>query len=99
MSLEHLNKVLLINKPLNWTSFDVVKQVRSLMKKKYNINRLKVGHCGTLDPLASGLLIICTGSNTKQINIFEDLYKIYEGTLKLGCVTDSYDRETEEKNP
>ena len=90
--------VLLVNKPLRWTSFDVVKKIRSSLKKKYNINKLKVGHCGTLDPLASGLLIICTGSKTKTIKDYESLTKTYQGVMKLGCITRSFDRETEEEN-
>jgi len=93
-----LSKILLINKPLYWTSFDVVKKTRTLLKKKYSINKIKVGHCGTLDPLATGLLILCTGKKTKEIKNFENLDKIYEGVLKLGCVTDSFDAETVEKN-
>ena len=60
-----LNETILINKPINWTSFDVVKKIRSSIKKKLKIKKLKVGHAGTLDPLASGLLIICTGNKTK----------------------------------
>ena len=94
----NLSKTLLINKPINWTSFDIVKKIRGLIKKKYNIKKLKVGHSGTLDPLASGLLIICTGHNTKKISQFTNLKKKYIGILKLGCTTDSFDAETPEKN-
>jgi len=93
-----LSQILLINKPLEWTSFDVVKKVRGIIKKKYNISKLKVGHAGTLDPKASGLLVLCVGRKTKQISNFENLDKTYIGVLKLGCVTDSFDAETEEKN-
>jgi len=97
MNQNKLSQTLLINKPLNWTSFDVVKKTRTLLKKKYSINKIKVGHCGTLDPLATGLLILCTGKKTKEIKSFENLDKTYEGVLKLGCVTDSFDAETPEK--
>jgi len=93
-----LSQILLINKPLEWTSFDVVKKVRGILKKKYNISKLKVGHAGTLDPKASGLLVLCVGRKTKQISNFENLDKKYIGVLKLGCVTDSFDSETAEKN-
>ena len=65
-----ISKTILVNKPINWTSFDVVKNIRSLMKKKYDLQKIKVGHTGTLDPLATGLLIICTGDKTKTINSF-----------------------------
>ena len=94
-----LSQVILVNKPLEWTSFDVVKKVRGLIKKKYSISKLKVGHTGTLDPKASGLLVLCVGEKTKQIKNFENLDKTYIGVLKLGCVTDSFDSETREKNP
>ena len=98
MQKNQISKILLINKPIEWTSFDVVKKIRNDLKKKYNINKLKVGHAGTLDPLATGLLIICTGNKTKSIQNFMNLDKTYVGTLKLGAVTDSFDRETKEKN-
>jgi tRNA pseudouridine55 synthase len=81
--------VLLVDKPLEWTSFDVVK------KLKYALNLKKVGHAGTLDPLASGLLILCTGKKTKEIEKFQNQAKEYEGTLVLGQTTPSYDLETE----
>jgi len=86
--------VLLIDKPLNWTSFDVVNKVRRLLLKKYD-KRLKVGHAGTLDPLATGLLVICTGAFTKRINEFQDGEKEYEGTFVIGATRPSYDKETE----
>lgn len=86
--------ILLINKPLDWTSFDVVGKLRNTMKKKYG-KRLKVGHAGTLDPLATGLLIICSGSFTKKINGFQDLDKEYEGVFVLGATRPSFDKETE----
>ena len=95
---DDVSKLLLVNKPKNWTSFDVVKKTRSLLKQKYKLKKLKVGHAGTLDPLASGLLIICSGTKTKEIQMFERLDKIYVATIQLGCVTDSFDAETPEKN-
>jgi tRNA pseudouridine55 synthase len=85
-------KVLLIDKPLNWTSFDMVKKVRWLTKI------MKVGHAGTLDPLATGLLIICTGKYTKQINDYMGMQKEYTGSLVLGATTASYDLEQEPEN-
>ena len=81
--------VLLVDKPLEWTSFDVVK------KLKYALNLKKVGHAGTLDPLATGLLILCTGKKTKQIESYQNQGKEYEGTMILGQTTPSYDLETE----
>jgi tRNA pseudouridine55 synthase len=91
-------EVLLIDKPLEWTSFDVVNFIRSFLKRTYNIKKLKVGHAGTLDPLASGLLIICTGKMTKKINEYQGMDKIYIGQMKLGATTPSFDKETEEDN-
>jgi tRNA pseudouridine55 synthase len=85
-------KVLLIDKPLQWTSFDMVKKVRWLTKI------MKVGHAGTLDPLATGLLIICTGKNTKKINDYMGMTKEYTGSLVLGATTASYDLEQEPEN-
>lgn len=82
-------RVILINKELEWTSFDVVKKIRNLLRIK------KVGHAGTLDPLATGLLIVCAGKMTKQINQFMDLEKEYTGTMVLGKTTPSVDLETE----
>ena len=70
-------RILLINKPLNWTSFQVVNKIRWLIKTTFNIKKIKVGHAGTLDPLADGLLIICTGKMTKKIDQFQKLNKIY----------------------
>jgi len=87
-------EVLLIDKPLKWTSFDVVNKVRWLIKSKLKITT-KVGHAGTLDPLASGLLILCTGKLTKQINTYQDQEKEYTGTFFLGATTPSFDLETE----
>ena len=85
----------LIDKPLNWTSFQVVNKLRWVIRKKYNIKKIKVGHAGTLDPLATGLLIICTGKFTKKINEFQAETKEYTGTITLGATTPSYDLETE----
>ncbi len=89
-------EVLLIDKALNWTSFQVVNKVRWLIRQKLDVKKIKVGHAGTLDPLASGLLILCTGKMTKSINTFQDAEKEYTGTIKLGACTPSYDAETEE---
>ncbi|PJB12856.1 MAG: tRNA pseudouridine(55) synthase TruB [Flavobacteriales bacterium CG_4_9_14_3_um_filter_40_17] len=88
-------KILLIDKPLKWTSFDVVNKVRFQIRKKYNLKKIKVGHAGTLDPLATGLLILCTGKMTKQIDSIQSLYKVYEGTFHIGATTPSFDLETE----
>jgi tRNA pseudouridine55 synthase len=85
-------ELLLINKPYNWTSFDVVGKIRNTLKPL----KLKVGHAGTLDPLATGLLIICTGKLTKQIDTFQAEDKEYTGTMILGATTPSYDMETDE---
>ena len=92
------NDIILINKPINWTSFDVVKKIRVLIKKKYNLKKLKVGHAGTLDPLATGLLIVCSGKKTKEISKYQNLKKTYLATIKLGYITESFDRETAEIN-
>ena len=88
-------EILLINKPLKWTSFQVVNKIRWLIESKFNIKKIKVGHAGTLDPLADGLLIICTGKMTKKIDQFQNLDKIYTGKFFLGATTPSYDLETE----
>lgn len=88
-------QVILIDKPLNWTSFQVVNKVRWLIRKHYGLKKLKVGHAGTLDPLATGLLILCTGSMTKSIEAYQGQEKSYTGRLKLGATTPSYDLETE----
>lgn len=85
-------QVLLINKPFEWTSFDVVRKIRNLIKIK------KVGHAGTLDPLATGLLIVCTGKFTKRINEFMAQEKEYTGTFTLGATTPTYDLESEPEN-
>ncbi len=88
-------KLLLIDKPVGITSFGVIKHVRDRIKDAYGIKKIKVGHAGTLDPLASGLLIICTGKMTKKISEYTGMDKTYTGTFVLGAVTPSYDRETE----
>lgn len=88
-------QLILIDKPLGWTSFQVVNKVRWLIKKKFHLKKLKVGHAGTLDPLASGLLIVCTGKFTKKIDDFQAQEKEYTGTFTLGATTPSYDAETE----
>ncbi len=91
--LEFTNgKVLMINKPLHWTSFDVVRKIRNSIRIK------KVGHAGTLDPLATGLLIVCTGKCTKEINEYMAKEKEYTGTITLGATTPTYDLESEPEN-
>ena len=95
MSLDfQRGEMILIDKELNWTSFDVVSKLRNSIKKKLNIKKIKVGHAGTLDPLATGLLIICTGKMTKRINEFAGLNKTYIGKITIGSTTPSYDLET-----
>lgn len=86
--------ILLIDKPLNWTSFDVVNKLRYTIKRRLDVKKIKVGHAGTLDPLATGLLILCTGKFTKKLTNFQGLPKTYTGTLLLGATTPSYDAET-----
>ena len=87
--------VLIVDKPLNWTSFDVVKKIRYEILKHYRIKKIKVGHAGTLDPLASGVVVVCTGKKTKTISEYLNNSKVYEGTIRLGSTTPSYDLETE----
>ena len=87
-------QLLLIDKPLNWTSFQVVNKIRWELKNKFGIKKLKVGHAGTLDPLARGLLLVCTGKMTKKISEIQALVKEYTGTFTLGATTPSYDLET-----
>ena len=88
-------QILLFDKPLEWTSFQLVNKVRWLIRKNFKIKKIKVGHAGTLDPLATGLLIICTGKATKQIESLQGQEKEYTGTFTLGATTPSYDLETE----
>lgn len=88
-------QTILIDKPLEWTSFQVVNKIRWSIRRKYNLKKIKVGHAGTLDPLASGLLIICTGKMTKTIAQIQSEIKEYTGTFTLGSTTPSFDLETE----
>lgn len=88
-------EIILIDKPLGWTSFQVVNKIRWLIRSTFGIKKIKVGHAGTLDPLASGLLILCTGKKTKSIEQFMGQEKEYTGTFTLGATTPSYDLETE----
>ena len=88
-------RVLLIDKPLNWTSFQVVNKIRWLIKQQFGIKKIKVGHTGTLDPLATGLLILCTGKLTKKMETYQAQVKEYTGTITLGTTTPSYDLESE----
>jgi len=93
---DYLNgKVLLIDKPLEWTSFQAVNKIRWHIRQKFGLKKIKVGHAGTLDPLATGLLIICTGKETKKISGYQGLIKEYTGTFTIGATTPSYDLETE----
>ena len=87
-------ELILIDKELNWTSFDVVNKIRYAIKKKFDLKKIKVGHAGTLDPLATGLLIICYGKMTKSINNFSAMNKTYSGKITIGSTTPSYDLET-----
>jgi tRNA pseudouridine55 synthase len=88
-------QVLLFDKPVYWTSFDLVNKVRIMIRSEFGIKKIKVGHAGTLDPLATGLMIICTGKATKSINEFFDLDKEYIATFHFGKTTPSFDLETE----
>lgn len=88
-------EVLLMNKPYTWTSFDVVGKMRSVIRQRMGIRKIKIGHAGTLDPLATGLLILCTGKFTRRIDEFQGLEKEYTGTFRLGATTPSFDLETE----
>ncbi len=89
--------VLLVDKPLEWTSFDVVNKIRNTISRAYNVKKVKVGHAGTLDPLATGLLILCTGKMTKQIDSFQAQEKEYTGKMIIGATTASFDAETPEE--
>ncbi|MBR8536839.1 tRNA pseudouridine(55) synthase TruB [Carboxylicivirga sediminis] len=88
-------QVLLINKPLEWTSFDIVNKIRLSLKRYLGIKKIKVGHAGTLDPLATGLVIVCTGKATKQIDQFLGMDKQYTADVRLGATTPSFDLEME----
>lgn len=89
---------MLVNKPLEWTSFDVVNRIKYAIKHNHGIPGIKVGHAGTLDPMADGLLIVCTGKYTKLLESLSSDHKSYRATIKLGVTTASYDRESEEEN-
>jgi tRNA pseudouridine55 synthase len=91
-------QVLIIDKPLDWTSFDVVNKLRGTIRHTFNIKKIKVGHAGTLDPLATGVLVVCTGRKTKTIDILQAEQKTYTGTIRLGVTTPSFDSETEVDN-
>ena len=88
-------ETILVDKPLGWTSFDVVNKIRWNLKQALNVKNIKVGHVGTLDPLATGLLVICTGKHTKRIEQLMGGMKTYTGTILLGKTTPSYDLESE----
>lgn len=90
-------ELLLIDKPLEWTSFDAVNKVKSLLKYKFK-RQIKVGHAGTLDPRATGLLIICTGKKTKTLSGLQGMDKVYTGVIELGATTPTYDTESEIDN-
>ena len=91
-------EVLLFEKPLKWTSFDLVRKIRALIRRKLDIKKIKVGHAGTLDPLATGLMIICTGKKTKQIEKLQATEKEYIADVFIGGTTPSFDLETEIDN-
>lgn len=88
-------ELLLIDKPIEWTSFDAVNFIRSFLKHCFKLKKLKVGHAGTLDPLATGLLLVCTGKKTKTIQDLQNMGKTYTGTMLLGQTTPSFDMESE----
>lgn len=88
-------KLLLIDKPLGWSSFQAVNSIKWTIKKKFALKNIKIGHAGTLDPLATGLLLICTGKSTKTIDTLQAQEKEYTGDITLGATTPSYDLETE----
>ncbi len=88
-------EILYFDKPLHWTSFTLVKKIRNGLSRKLNVKKLKVGHAGTLDPLATGVMILCTGKKTKLIESFQYQDKEYIATIRLGATTPSFDLETE----
>ena len=99
---EFLNgKVLLFNKPMYWTSYDLVNKIKAILKHSLGLKKIRIGHAGTLDPLASGLMLICTGKETRNIEKYQSQPKAYEARITLGATTPSYDLETEvsEKYP
>ncbi|MDE6166188.1 MAG: tRNA pseudouridine(55) synthase, partial [Muribaculaceae bacterium] len=87
-------QILKVDKPLHWTSFDVVKRIRGVLTRRHGVKRFKVGHAGTLDPLATGVMLICTGRATKLIDTLQAGEKEYVATLRLGATTPSFDLET-----
>ncbi len=87
-------QILKVDKPLHWTSFDVVKRIRGVLRRRHGIKRFKVGHAGTLDPLATGVMLVCTGRATKLINDLQAGMKEYVATIRLGATTPSHDLET-----
>ncbi|MCB0685993.1 MAG: tRNA pseudouridine(55) synthase TruB [Saprospiraceae bacterium] len=87
--------MIMVDKPQGWTSFDVVNKIRYAIRKTFQLKKIKVGHAGTLDPMASGLLIICTGKMTKVIDQYQAKQKEYFGTMRLGATTPTYDEESE----
>ena len=93
----HEGKLLLLDKPLSWTSFDLVNKIRGIIERHHQLKRLsiKVGHAGTLDPLATGLMLVCTGKMTKKIDTYQGMPKEYTGTFTLGATTPSFDLEKE----
>lgn len=90
-----MGSILLVDKPLEWTSFDVVNKIRYKLKHHFGYKKIKVGHAGTLDPLATGLLIVCTGKFTKIIDTIQEKDKVYSGTFVLGATTPTYDAESD----
>ncbi len=88
-------QILKVDKPLHWTSFDVVKRIRGVLTRRHGVKRFKVGHAGTLDPLASGVMLICTGRATKRIDELQAGEKEYVATVKFGATTPSFDLETQ----
>jgi tRNA pseudouridine55 synthase len=93
-----MGKVLLFNKPLYWTSFDLVNKVKNILRYRLNLKKLKIGHAGTLDPLATGLMILCTGKETRNIDKYQAQPKEYLARIRLGATTPSFDLETEIDN-
>lgn len=85
--------LLLVDKPQGWTSFDAVNKIKNLVRRKYNLKKFKIGHSGTLDPMATGLLLVCTGTWTKKLHFLQGLDKKYAGEITLGTETDTYDAE------
>ena len=89
---------ILLNKPYTWTSFQATKKIQYILKRHFGLKKIKIGHAGTLDPLATGLLVLCVGKYTKRIEEFQAQEKEYTGTIHLGATTPSYDLETEIDN-